>query len=168
MTGTIVAGILAAFAVGAVADKNADADGINLEINIGTPPPPAVVVATPPAVVTAPAPVVIVPPPRVITPPQVVAVPSSSVFYAPQANFNLFVYSGRYYSFHQGTWFQATTHNGPWVVIASERVPRAVVGVPASYYRIPPGHAKKHHVFADHPGKGHKGPKGHKGKKDRD
>ena len=150
MTGTIVAGILAAFAVGAVTDKNASADGFNVEVNIGT-PPPAVVMAPPPV-----APVVVVPP-RVITPPQVVAVPSSSVFYAPQANFNLFVYSGRYYSFHGGTWFQATTHNGPWVIMAQERVPRAVLAVPVAYYKIPPGHAKKHHAYAE--GKGHKGKK---------
>jgi hypothetical protein len=166
MTGTIVAGILAAFAVGAVADKSANADGFNVEvsnveINIGTPPPRPVVIATPPPVVTAP-PVVIVAPPRVVTTPQVVAVPSSSVFYAPQANFNLFVYSGRYYSFHAGLWFQATTHNGPWVIVAAERVPRAVLAVPVAYYKIPPGQAKKH-AFADH----HPG-KGHKGKKDRD
>jgi hypothetical protein len=58
-------------------------------------------------------------------------------------NFNLFVYSGRYYTFHDGSWFQAKSHSGPWAFIATEHVPRPVVGVPVTYYKVPPGHAKK-------------------------
>src|SRR5207245_2041281 len=68
---------------------------------------------------------------------------NSPVSYVPSVNFNLFVYSGRYYTFHDGSWFFATSHSGPWVFIAPERVPRPVVAVPVNYYKIPPGHAKK-------------------------
>lgn len=84
-------------------------------------------------------------PPRIAlpAPPRVVVVPNSPVSYAPGVDVNLFVYSGHYYTFHDGAWFHARTHSGPWVFIAPERVPRPVVAVPVTYYKIPPGHAKK-------------------------
>jgi hypothetical protein len=85
------------------------------------------------------------PPPPILlpAPPRVVVVPNSPVYYAPGVDFNLFVYGGRYYTFHHGSWFYATSHGGPWVFIAPERVPGPVVAVPAPYYKIPPGHAKR-------------------------
>jgi hypothetical protein len=116
---------------------------VNVGISIGAPAPP------PPFVVAAPPPLVIV--------------RGTPVYHVPSASFNLFVYGGRYYSFHSGVWFHAAAHNGPWVLIATERVPKAVLGVPVTYYKIPPGQAKKMGV---HPGAGPghgKGPKGKKG-----
>src|SRR5262245_56233748 len=85
------------------------------------------------------------PPPSIVlpAPPPVVVVPNTQVSYAPSVDFNLFVYGGRYYTFHDGSWFYATRHSGPWVFIPTERVPRPVIGVPATYYKVPPGHAKK-------------------------
>ena len=87
----------------------------------------------------------VAPPPvlAVASPPHLVAVPGSPVFYGPNANYNLFVYGGRYYSFHSGTWFFAASSGGSWSIIATERVPRPVLAVPATYYKIPPGQAKK-------------------------
>jgi hypothetical protein len=72
-----------------------------------------------------------------------VIVPGSSVYYAPSAGINFFAYGGQYYSFHEGAWFVTTTYGGPWVAISPERVPRPVLAVPVTYYRVPPGHAKK-------------------------
>jgi hypothetical protein len=66
------------------------------------------------------------------------------VFYAPGASINFFAYGGRYYTFHEGAWFVATTYGSPWVTIAPAKVPRPVLAVPVAYYRVPPGHAKKH------------------------
>ena len=63
--------------------------------------------------------------------------------YAPGATINFFAYAGRYYSFHEGAWFVATTYGGPWVTIAPAKVPQPVLTVPVAYYKIPPGHAKK-------------------------
>src|SRR5262245_517023 len=85
------------------------------------------------------------PPPKIVlpAPPPVVIVPNTQVSYAPSVDFNLFVYGGRYYTVHDGSWFYATRHSGPWVFIPTERVPRPVIGVPATYYKVPPGHAKK-------------------------
>jgi hypothetical protein len=98
------------------------AGDVNVGVNIGVPAPPRIVLPAPPAVVV---------------------VPNTPVSYVPSVNFNLFVYSGRYYTFHDGSWFYAKSHSGPWVFIATERVPRPVVAVPVNYYKIPPGHAKK-------------------------
>jgi hypothetical protein len=50
-----------------------------------------------------------------------------------------------YYSLHEGAWFVATTHGGPWVTIAAAKVPQPVLAVPVAYYKVPPGHAKKMH-----------------------
>jgi hypothetical protein len=113
-------------AVGATALSitGAVAGEVNVGVNIGIPVPP---------------------PPRIVlsAPPPVVVVPHSPVSYVPSVNFNLFVYGGQYYTFHDGAWFHARSHSGPWVFIATERVPRPVVAVPVTYYKIPPGHAKK-------------------------
>src|SRR3989454_10444692 len=100
------------------------AGDVNVGVNIGVPMPA---------------------PPRIVlpAPPPVVVVPNTPVSYVPSVNFNLFVYSGRYYTFHDGSWFQAKSHSGPWAFIATEHVPRPVIAVPVTYYRVPPGHAKK-------------------------
>ncbi|HET7875725.1 MAG TPA: hypothetical protein VFN71_09380 [Methylomirabilota bacterium] len=95
---------------------------LNVNINVGPPPPPPVVLAAPP---------------------RVVVVPGSPVYYAPEASFNVFVFEGRYYSFHNGAWFVASSYQAPWTMIAVERVPPPLIAVPVKYYKIPPGHAKK-------------------------
>jgi hypothetical protein len=96
--------------------------GVSVNVNIG---PPAVLL--PPA------------------PPALVVVPGTAVYYAPDVSVNLFAYRGRFYSFHEGGWFYATSHRGPWTAIAVDRVPGPVVAVPVTYYRVPPpGHARAH------------------------
>jgi len=76
-------------------------------------------------------------------PPRVVIVPGSPVYYAPGVDFNLFVYHRHYYRFHEGAWFIASSHGGPWTHVERARVPQPVLAVPVTYYRIPPGHAKR-------------------------
>jgi len=110
---------------------------VNVNINLGPPPPPPVVLASPP---------------------QLILLSGSPVYYAPDASINLFVYGGRYYSFHEGVWFFATTHRGPWAVIAAGQVPQPVIAVPVRYYKIPPGRAKK--MRLDEPPGHAKGPHG--------
>lgn len=111
------------FAIVGLSITVATAGEVNVGINIGVPVPP---------------------PPRIVlpAPPRVVVVPNSPVSYAPSADFNLFVFEGRYYTFQDGAWFYASSHRGPWTFVPVERVPRPVVGVPVKYYKIPPGHAK--------------------------
>lgn len=76
-------------------------------------------------------------------PPQLVVVPGTPVYQAPGVPHNYFFYGGRYYLFHEGAWFLASHYNGPWTVIAVERVPRQILLVPVEHYKIPPGHWKK-------------------------
>jgi hypothetical protein len=125
------------FATGLLAPPPADAD-VNIGITVA-PPPPLVVTAPPPLVV----------------------VPGTPVHHAPSLSFNLFVYSGRYYSLHNGVWFVATKPGAQWVVVATDRVPKPVLGVPVKYYKVPPGHAKKLKDGGPGGPPGHaKGPKG--------
>jgi hypothetical protein len=136
--------LILTLAAGSVTPRPAHAD---VNIHIGVPTPPAVVVTQPP---------------------RLVVVPGSVVSYAPGVDFNLFFYQGRYYSFHDGVWFAATAGKGPWMKIPTHQVPRPVLAVPVAYYKIPPGHAKK--MAGDgpagpdggHPGKG-EGKKGKRG-----
>jgi hypothetical protein len=114
-----------------MAASPAAADGVRIGVSAPVPAPPTVVI-TPPR-----------PPVVVMARPQLVVVPGSPVFYAPGASMNFFAYGGRYYTFHEGAWFVATTYGMPWVTIAPAKVPRPVLAVPAAYYKIPPGHAKK-------------------------
>ena len=114
-----------------MAASPAAADAVRIGVSVPVPTPPAVVI-TPPR-----------PPVVVAAPPQLVVVPGSPVFYAPGASINFFAYGGRHYTFHDGAWFVSTAYGRPWVTIASARVPPPVLAVPVTYYKIPPGHAKK-------------------------
>jgi hypothetical protein len=97
-------------------------DGVKIGVDIRIPSPPPIVVASPP---------------------RLVVVPGTPVFHAPGASINVFAYGGHYYSFHEGAWFVAAAPGRPWVAIAPAKVPRPVLAVPVTYYKVPPGHAKK-------------------------
>ncbi len=96
--------------------------------------------------------VAIVPPPVIFpAPPRVVVVPNTPVAYVPTTTYNVFFFDGRYWSFHEGAWFLATSYRGPWVFVPVAHVPRPLIEVPVRYYKVPPGHAKK---FAHEEGRG--------------
>ena len=80
------------------------------------------------------------------TPPKLVVVPQvPAVRYVPVATTpgNLFYYDGQYWAFAYQGWYVSGGHNGPWVYVAPEFVPRPVLLVPVQYYHVPPGHWKK-------------------------
>ena len=115
------------------------AQGVGQPQAAAPPPPPPLAASVPPP------PVVVAQPPVIIqTPPQLVVVPGTPVYYAPGVNFNYFAYGGQYYVFHGGEWFYATAYSGPWGYIALEHVPQPVLAVPVPYYKVPPGHWKRH------------------------
>lgn len=118
-------GLLLAATVAGAAD-------VHVGINIGVPPPPAVVVPGPP---------------------ELVVVPGSPVYVAPAVPYNFFYYDGLYYVFHDGYWFSAGSSGGPWAYV--RHVPRPVLAVPVRYYRVPPGHLK-HHGPPPWAGRGHR------------
>jgi hypothetical protein len=71
-------------------------------------------------------------------PPQLVPVPATAVMYAPGVGANYFFYGSEYYVFANGGWYVSPRHNGPWVLVAPEFVPRPILMVPIQYYRVPP------------------------------
>jgi hypothetical protein len=99
-------------------------DNLHLGIIIGPTPPPLVVVPGP--VAAAPGP----PPPPVYT--------------APGLPYNYFVYQKVYYLYHEGRWFRARRHNGPWTAIAIAEVPRPILAVPVEHYKVRPEHWERH------------------------
>lgn len=84
------------------------------------------------------------PPPVLVAQPVLVPVQASPVMYAPRYGADVFFYEGRYYTVRDDQWFYATRVNTPWISVAIGKVPRAVLAVPVTYYRVPPGHAKGH------------------------
>jgi len=81
-----------------------------------------------------------VPPPLVVVP----GVPS--VQYAPAAPANVFFYGSQYWVFANGGWHVSRRHEGPWILVAPQFVPRPVLLVPVRYYHVPPGHWKQCNV----------------------
>jgi hypothetical protein len=105
------------------------------------------------------------PPPIIFAaPPRVVVVPQTPVRYVPDTTYNVFFYQDRYWSFHEGHWFLASSHRGPWVSVNIGHVPQPVLAVPVRYYKVPPGHARHGHWKADDHHRGH-GPR-HAGHRD--
>lgn len=75
-------------------------------------------------------------------PPPVVVIPRTYVYTVPDASVPILFYSGYWWRPYEGRWYRAHSYNGPWGHVEHARVPRAVVDVPAGYYRVPPGHQK--------------------------
>jgi hypothetical protein len=100
--------------------------------------------------------------------PKLVPVQGLPVYHAPSVQHNYFFYSGHYYLFHEGGWYSAVHHNGPWAAVAVHRVPQPILAVPVTYYKVPPGHAKKgeHWKKDKHRDKHEKGKAKHKKWKD--
>ena len=79
-------------------------------------------------------------------PPQLVIVPQvPAVKYVPTPAVagNFFFYNSQYWTFAKGGWYVSSGHNGPWVVVGPQFVPRPILLVPVQYYHVPPGHWKK-------------------------
>ena len=83
------------------------------------------------------------PPPLIIEKPRVVMVPETQVYRAPNLEFNVFMFGGKYYSLHNDRWFMTVRAGAPWTPVVVERIPVEVRAVPVKYYKIKPDHAKK-------------------------
>ena len=70
--------------------------------------------------------------------PQLVQVPGYPVYYAPQANANIFFYDGLYWVYANDDWYASSWYNGPWQLTPRDYVPLYVLRVPVRYYRQPP------------------------------
>ena len=74
--------------------------------------------------------------------PEYQRVPNYPVYYAPQANYNVFFYDGMYWAYHRDNWYASSWYNGPWGKVSPRYVPYYVLRVPVRYYRRPPKYFK--------------------------
>lgn len=107
---TVLIGML--FALGGM---NEAAAGVSISINIGL---PAFVLPAPPPVVV---------------------IPGTYVYVVPDIDVTFLFYHGYWYRPYEGRWYMASSYNGPWAYIELSRVPRVLVDLPPSYWRVPPG-----------------------------
>ena len=82
------------------------------------------------------------PPPVVVAQPVLVPVSNSPVYFVPSYESDLFVYDRHYYRVRNDQWFYAANVKSPWVAITIGRVPRQILAVPVTYYKVAPGHLK--------------------------
>ncbi|HSB31630.1 MAG TPA: hypothetical protein VLD55_08520 [Candidatus Sulfobium mesophilum] len=75
-------------------------------------------------------------------PPPMVVIPGTYAYYAPDASVDILFYGGYWYRPYGGRWYRATGYNGPWVYIASTRVPRVLIDVPHDYRHAYGGHSR--------------------------
>ena len=76
--------------------------GVDVDINIGIPLPPAIVVEAAPTMVF---------------------LPEPAVYVAIGVPYDIFFISGRYYYFYGGNWFWAPGYGGPWVHVVYKSLP---------------------------------------------
>jgi hypothetical protein len=77
-------------------------------------------------------------------PPPLVIVPGvATVQYAPSAPAHVFFYGNQYWVYGDGGWRVSRRHDGPWIVVGPQFVPRPLLLVPVRYYHAPPGHWKQ-------------------------
>lgn len=100
------------------------------------------------------APAVVLPPPVITVQPQLMAVPGSAVYTAPQVDFNVFLFGGKYWSHHNDVWFVAPRPGARWTRVAVATVPHEVRAVPVTYYKVKPKHAKGMKHDGEYEGKG--------------
>jgi uncharacterized membrane protein YgcG len=77
---------------------------VNINVNIG-PPPPIVVHERP----------------------TMVYLPEPGMYVAVGVPYDIFFVSGRYYYYHGDHWFWASGYNGPWVFVEQRRMPPGLV-----------------------------------------
>jgi len=95
--------------------------GLNINLNVGTPPP--VVVPTPPA------PVYVAPPPPVTqvalpaAPPQFIYVPELGYYVAVGIPYDIAYIGQSYYMFSNGRWYCTAYYGGPLVIVGKRLLP---------------------------------------------
>jgi hypothetical protein len=78
-------------------------------------------------------------------PPALIVIPGTYVYYPPDVQADIFFYHGYWYRPYRGGWYIGNGYNGPWRTVGRGRVPHALINVPPTYRRIPPGHERMSH-----------------------
>ena len=77
------------------------------------------------------------PPPRMHfrSEPRVIFVPETRVYVVRDYHGDMFRYGRYWYVSHDGYWYRARSHQGPFRVVDSRRVPRPIFAVPAHHWK---------------------------------
>jgi hypothetical protein len=81
--------------------------------------------------------------------PDVVLIPSSSVYYAQDANEDVYFYDDAWYCVEDGVWYMADSYQGPFVAIGFSSVPYEIRNVPGSYRRHWEGYTAPAQTYGD-------------------
>jgi len=113
--------------------------GVNVDINVGVPAPPPVVVAP-----VAPPPVV-----QYSAQPDLIVVPSGGQYvYMMPGTEGMYFYQGIWYRYYQGYWYRAPFRSRAWVAVQLAAVPPVIIAVPPTYPFYVPGDYYRIH-YAD-------------------
>jgi hypothetical protein len=117
------------------------ATSVGIQVNIGAPPPPAIVYRSSP---------------------RLVAVPGSMVYVvdADDCDYDFFHVGASWYIYNAGYWYRAPGYRGPYVAVMERSVPPAIWNVPARRWKHPhggpPGLMRRDEVVVrEHGGRGH-------------
>lgn len=73
-------------------------------------------------------------------PPRLILIRGVGVYYAPEADDDIFFYGGTWYYFSGDTWYLSQSHKGPWEEIQQNALPTVMFRVPPeNFKRVPPG-----------------------------
>ena len=107
--------------------------GVDVNINIQIPVPPAVVVEAPP---------------------EMIIVPEAGVYVAVGVPYDIYFINARYYYFHNGYWYWARGYGGPWVHVEYRTLPPGL-----RKYKVERLHEFREHAWKEYRerGQGFKG-----------
>lgn len=113
---TLVTGLMLVGPAGAAAEKS-----VRVRIDMGTAPPPPVVTYR--------------------ETPETIVVPNTTVHVVKgkKHKFDYFHYGVYWYIHNDGHWYRARKFRGPFTVVEMKYVPRAIITVPAKFWRQPRG-----------------------------
>jgi len=73
-------------------------------------------------------------------PPRLVLIRGVGVYYAPEAEDDVFFYGGTWYYYSGVDWYLSQSHRGPWEKILQEALPQVMFRVPPDKFKMtPPG-----------------------------
>jgi len=81
--------------------------------------------------------------------PDVVLIPSSRVYYAQDADEDLYFYDNAWYCVQDGVWYASDSYQGPFAAIGFSSVPYEIRNVPGSYRRHWEGYTAPAQAYGD-------------------
>lgn len=76
---------------------------------------------------------------RVTKPPRLILIRGVGVYYAPEAEDDIFFYGGTWYYYSGIDWYVSQSYKGPWEKILQEALPQVMFRVPPEKFKnVPP------------------------------